>query len=109
MAMKRQKRSQSGSAAGPPSLTASSVETPAITADHVVMCRSSNGLRAERKYEVVQDKKVGDDFRVYAGMRADPFFFNAAFATDAIAGKLDPPKDSNTMKGANILAIVMEI
>jgi hypothetical protein len=84
-------------------------KTPEVTAEHVVMCRTSNGLSAKSMYEVVQDKDKGGDFRLYAGMRADPFFFNADFATDAIAGKLDPPNDSNVMSGANILTIVMDI
>jgi hypothetical protein len=84
-------------------------KTPEVTAEHVVMCRSSNGLSAQTRYQVVTSKERGGDFRLYAGMRADPFFFNADFATDAIAGKLDPPDDSNVMSGVNVLAIVVEI
>jgi hypothetical protein len=82
--------------------------TPEATTEHVVRCRSSNGLRARSRYQVVSDEG-GGDFRLYAGMRADPFFFNADFAADTIKGKLDPPEDSNVMRGGNILAIVIEI
>ncbi len=83
--------------------------TPEVTADHVVTCKSSNGLSAESRYDVTRGGDPKNDFRLYAGMRADPFFFHAAFATDAIAGKLDPPNGSDTMKGANILTIVLEV
>jgi hypothetical protein len=85
-------------------------KTPAITADHVVMCRSTNHLYAETRYDVVQEKAEGDDFRLYAGMRSDPFFFNAKFAKSAANdGKLLPPKNENVMDNLNVLTIVMDI
>jgi len=83
--------------------------TPEDTANHLVRCATTKGMSAVSGYQVVQDRRAGGDFRIYAGMRADPFFFNADFATDALEGKLNPPDDSNVMKGVNILAIVMEI
>jgi len=110
------RRASLGEAGGSPSFrTGDEVDidctfrTPEATRDHVVTCRSSNGPIASRRYGVVQDKGGGDKFRLYAGMRADPFFFNAEFARDAIAGTLDAPKESDTMSGANILTIVMEV
>lgn len=84
-------------------------ETPEVTADHVATCRSSNGLRAQSRYGVVDVADRGAGFRLYTGMRADPFFLDAAFFSDAIAGKLDPPAGSNTMIGANVLAVVLEL
>ncbi len=84
-------------------------ETPEFTAEHLVTCRGANGLSAQSRYETVDIEARGTEFQVYAGMRADPFFFNADFATDTIQGKLDPPDDNNVMRGANILALVLEI
>jgi hypothetical protein len=86
-----------------------SFRTPHAAAEHAVTCRSSNGLGAQSRYEVVQGRDQGGDFRLYAGMRADPFFFNADFATDAIEGTLGRPDDSNVMQGVNVLAIVLEV
>jgi hypothetical protein len=48
-------------------------------------------------------------FRVDSGMRSDPFFLNTDFFSQAAEGKLDPPVDDNVMRGANVLAIVLEI
>ncbi len=89
-----------------------SFKTPEITTDHVVSCKSSNGLVAEQKYGVVADKQEGDDFRVYAGMRADPFFFNAEFAVLASKNILLPGYmrlDHDVMKHMNILTMVLEV
>lgn len=83
--------------------------TPEVTADHVVTCRTSNGASARSAYEVVPVRAKGLGFRVYSGMRADPFFFNADFATDALEGKLAAPDDDNVMTGVSILTIVVEI
>lgn len=83
--------------------------TPEVTAEHVVRCRTSNGWIAQSRYQKAPSRERGGDFRLYAGMRADPFFFNADFATDAIKGKLDPPDDDNVMTGVNVLSIVIEI
>ncbi len=84
-------------------------ETPEVTANHVVTCASANGLGAQTKYGAVSDADRGAGIRLYAGMRADPFFLNADFFSDAIAGKLDPPDASNTMIGANVLSLVLEL
>lgn len=65
----------------------------AVTAQHAVACASS-GLAP---------------FRVDSGMRSDPFFLNTDFFSHAIEGTLDPPVDDNMMRGANVLAIVLEI
>ncbi|NQZ06932.1 MAG: DUF4331 family protein [Algicola sp.] len=47
---------------------------------------------------------------VFAGLRSDPFFFNAGWATSASNdGKIEPPEDSNTMSKINALSIVLEL
>lgn len=87
-------------------------KTPDVTADHVVTCKGSNGIVAESKYEVAQEKQEGDDFRLYSGMRSDPFFFDANFAMKAANGTLLSPHRWVTydiMKHINVLTIVMEI
>ena len=84
-------------------------ETPEVPAEHVVTCRSSTGASARSRYGVVEGEDRGNDFRLYAGMRTDPFFLNTGFFSHAIDGKLDPPHDDNGLAGANVLAIVIEI
>ena len=84
-------------------------ETPEVPAEHVVTCRSSSGASARSRYGVLEVEDRGSDFRLYAGMRADPFFLNTGFFSDAIGGKLDSPRDDNGLAGANVLAIVIEI
>jgi hypothetical protein len=85
-------------------------KTPEVTESHSVSCKSSNGLNAEAKYNVVGEKREGDDFRLFAGMRSDPFFLNADFFTSLTSkGELSKPKDSNTMDYANVLSMSFEI
>ncbi|MGZ3703647.1 MAG: DUF4331 family protein, partial [Bdellovibrionota bacterium] len=88
-------------------------KTPEITSDHVVTCKTSSGAIAENKYDMIADKQEGDDFRLYAGMRSDPFFFNLEFAALAGAKGILLPGymrlDHDIMKHLNILTMVMEI
>jgi MFS family permease len=83
-------------------------ETPAATAEHTVTCRSPDGGTARSRYDAVTVEREGG-FRVYAGMRADPFFLNTGFFSQATEGKLAPPEDDDALRGANVLAIVVEI
>lgn len=71
-----------------------------------VVCRSSNGLTARGRRDAVS---ASGDFRLYAGMRADPFFLNLDFFSDALDGELGTPDDSNGMAGANVLALALEL
>jgi hypothetical protein len=82
--------------------------TPELTEDHRVSCKTPNGLSSVNNYGVVTEQG-GNDFRLYSGMRADPFFFNADFAQQAASGKLLPPQDKDTMERINVLTIVVEI
>jgi hypothetical protein len=87
-----------------------SFQTPAETEKHTVSCTSSNGMAASGNYNTVKEQQPGDDFRVFAGMRSDPFFFNMSFA-GALSGegKLTPPKDSNIMSHANVMSIALDL
>lgn len=84
-------------------------ETSEVPAEQVVTCRSSSGASARSRYGAIESEDRGNDFRLYAGMRADPFFLNTDFFSHALDGKLDPPRDVNALAGANVLAIVIEI
>lgn len=88
-----------------------SFQTPADTANHVVTCRSSNGLVASSKYQAVQGQVAGNDFRLFAGMRSDPFFFDGFFANYlAQKGKIPfLPVPINIMDSINCLSIVIDI
>jgi hypothetical protein len=72
----------------------------------VATCRSSNGLRATSRVEALSGS---GDFRLYAARRADPFFLDIGFFSDALEGRLDPPGDDDGMSGANVLALVIEL
>jgi len=85
------------------------VQTPNDITKHRITCKSTNGLKATSVYNTVSEIKPGDDFRLYAGMRSDPFFFNAEFAQKAAAGELIGPMNSNIMEGINVLSIIIEI
>jgi hypothetical protein len=85
-------------------------ETPHDTANHAVVCRASNGWSARSKYEQVTASDGAKDLRVFAGMRSDPFFFNAVWAgTASKAGRLLPPVNTDSMKHMNVLSIVMDV
>lgn len=85
-------------------------KTPHDTVNHAVVCKASNGWSAESTYEQVSTPDETKDLRIYAGMRSDPFFFNAAWAqTASKAGRLLPPTNQDFMKYMNVLAIVMDV
>ena len=85
-------------------------ETPEVTSNHKVTCRSTNGLFAQSKFNQIKPSVLGNDFDVYAGVRSDPFFFDAQFAQGlASAGKVPKSGASNTMGDINMLSIVVDI
>ena len=87
-----------------------SFQTPDDINKHTVNCKSTNGLAASNRYNVAGPINVGDDFRLYAGMRSDPFFFNAEFAGAAASkGIILPAIGANAMSGINCLSIAIEI
>lgn len=84
--------------------------TPPEHEGHTVTCKSSNGLVAENQYQKVTELRSGDSMRVFAGMRSDPFFFNAGWAKAASTkGTIKEPKDDNVMRQTNILSLVVEL
>ena len=86
------------------------VETPNDIEKHVITCKSTNGLAASSIYNYMNPQAAGDNFRLYAGMRSDPFFFNKDFAQDAAGkGKINKPDKSNIMADMNVLSIVIEV
>lgn len=86
------------------------VDTPNDIDKHVITCRSTNGLAASSTYNTATPQAVGDNFRLYAGMRSDPFFFNKDFAEIAAGkGKINKPDKSNIMADMNVLSIVIEV
>ncbi len=83
--------------------------TPKESHDHTVTCKTSNNLKATAKYNSAVSNSA-NDFKLYAGMKSDPFFFYSDFATKAAKeGKILPAKNSNTMDSINVLSIVIEI
>ncbi len=84
-------------------------ETSEVAEEQVVTCTSSTGASARSRYGVLEAEDRGNGFRLFAGMRADPFFLNTGFFSHAIDGRLDPPRDDNALAGANVMAIVIEI
>lgn len=78
---------------------------------HLMSCRSTNGLAADSIYSS-STPTAGNDFRLYAGMRADPFFFNSKFAIAASNTHVVPTllaTNENAMEDMNILSIVIDI
>jgi len=85
--------------------------TPDNVAAHVATCKTSNGKMASAKFNSIQKARVGDDFRLFTGMRLDPFFFDFAFAL-ALGEKGKYPSVPfrlNVMHDINCLSIVMDI
>lgn len=69
-------------------------------------CTSTNGLSAEAKVGAAQGR---GNFALFAGMRLDPFFFNADWAESVVQkGKIPRPAKDNSMSLLNALSIVME-
>ena len=84
-----------------------SFKNPHSESQNKIICESKEGLAiAGRLNQVVQ----GKDAKVWAGMRSDPFFFNAKWAISASKkAQLPAPISKNTMDELNVLSIVLEI
>ncbi len=81
--------------------------TPDDHSKHAVTCNTSNGLSATN----FTDKTTGSkgDFKIFAGLRSDPFFFDAPWTIKLSQGILTPPVFGDSMNRINILSIVIEI
>lgn len=109
------RKAEISSAGGPPTFrTGEEVrlscefKTPHDSAKHTVTCKSSSGLQATSL--VNQTSSTKGDFRVFAGLRSDPFFFNGKWAVSvSTRGVLIPPQKSNSMTSLNVLSIVIDI
>ena len=82
-------------------------ETPTDSTQHVVTCQSSSGLQATSRVNTITST---GDFKVFFGLRSDPFFFNAKWAVSTSdGGKVLPPQKSNSMKSLNVLSLVINV
>lgn len=82
-------------------------KTPHDSAKHTVTCKSSSGVQAT---SLVNQSSSTGDFRVFAGLRSDPFFFNGKWAVSvSTRGVLLPPQKRNSMNSLNVLSIVIDI
>ena len=87
--------------------------TPHDDAAHTATCATDGGLSATVKYSAVDGPMAAapsGGLRLFAGQRADPFFFNAVFTTAySSKGRLLAPLDQNLIDGLNTLAVVLEV
>src|SRR6266545_1207414 len=82
-------------------------KTPQESAQHTITCKSNSGLEATSR---VNETVSTGDFKVFFGLRSDPFFFNAKWAVNASTkGVLLPPQTSNSMASLNVLSIVVDV
>ncbi len=71
---------------------------------------SGGGIEVSGPLGETAGDRARDGALLFAGRRADPFFFNAEWATKASEeGVLLEPEDDNIMEDANVLSIVIEI
>ncbi|PCK09832.1 MAG: hypothetical protein COA42_01905 [Alteromonadaceae bacterium] len=83
--------------------------------DHLIMqCRDSQGMHAQAAFNVDsesnQQQFTNNDFPLYAGRRADLFFFNPLWIDSASnKGRILKPRDFNIIKGLNVLSIAMQL
>src|SRR5947208_5384904 len=82
-------------------------KTPQDSAQHTITCKTTSGPQAMGR---VNETSSTGDFRVFFGLRSDPFFFNAKWAVSAgTKGVLLPPRNSNSMASLNVLSIVIDV
>ncbi len=83
--------------------------TPTEHEGHLANCKAGS-LEATSTYNEISQSEENQNFKLYAGMRSDPFFFNSDWATAASTkGKILSPKNNDVMSQTNILSLVMEI
>ena len=72
-----------------------------------VSCQGSSGLQASA---FVNEPSSHGDFRIFAGLRSDPFFLDGKWAVSvSTRGILPPPKNSNSMTSLNVLSLIIDI
>lgn len=84
-----------------------SFETPADHSKHRVNCETNNGLSATN----LVDKTEGStgDFKLFAGQRSDPFFFDALWTIKLSKGVVAPAIAGDSMSRLNVLSIIVEV
>ena len=84
--------------------------TPEDDDAHTAACRTDAGLQTSVPTNRVMPPGPGDGFRLYAGKRSDPFFFNAIFAAAySDKGVLITPFDQDLLEGFNTLSVIIEV
>lgn len=72
-----------------------------------ILCENQNGLLIEGKINAPEST---GGYKLWAGLRSDPFFFNADWAKKtSTAGEIPDPKNSNAMDKINCLSLVLEV
>lgn len=84
--------------------------TPKGHDNHKATCAFSNGLSVTSGFNEITTANASDELHLFAGMRADPFFFNSDWAKAASTkGKIESPSDDDVMKKLNVLSLVLDI
>jgi len=77
---------------------------------HTSTCVTSNKNKRTVEFNEVDPTFDDSGLRVYTGLRADPFFFDAKWATKASTqGEISRTSGSNTMDKMNALSIVIDL
>lgn len=83
--------------------------TPHDHASHTSTCDVGNGVKRTVVFNKVDAGPDSSGLLFYTGLRSDPFFFNAGWASKwTQKGRLSAPKNSNIMAKVNVLSVVVE-
>lgn len=78
-------------------------------APEIARC-SGAGINVSGRLSETLGDRIKDGVQLFAGPRADAFFFYSEWATKASKqGRLEEPENDNTMANANVLSIVLEL
>lgn len=84
--------------------------TPRSHKGHTMTCSASPRLKRTVRFNAFDVRFDNSGLRLFAGHRADAFFFNADWAKAAsTGGKINGPASDNTMAKINALSIVVEV
>jgi Domain of unknown function (DUF4331) len=84
-------------------------ETPQDHARHTSTCDAGNGMKRTVIFNTVDATPNRSGLLFYTGLRSDPFFFNAHWASEwTQKGRLSKPENSNVMARVNVLSVVLE-
>lgn len=84
--------------------------TPGNHKRHTMTCVADKRLKRTVRFNGFDVRFDGSGLRLFAGHRADPFFFNADFAKAAAQKRyISKPIPENTMEKTNALSMVVEV